>query len=96
MTFNRNLCYFGDFLFVAITCERNSLFGSLAVHTLNYLCPVSVGRYIRFRTPYEIGRRISAKQWPYILILGPFIDHKNSTGYTRIAGWARSLASNSE
>ena len=38
------LCYFGNFAFVSITCERNSLSESKAVYPLKYLCPISVLR----------------------------------------------------
>ena len=43
-----------------------------------------VGRYIRFRTPYDFGRRISAEQWPYAVILGTLVDHSKSTRYTML------------
>ena len=41
-----------------------------------------VGCGIRFRTPYEIGRPLSAVKRSFILISGPCIEQKNGTLYT--------------
>ena len=53
------LCYFENFIFLAITRQRNSLFGSNAVHPLKCLCPISVLRIEqRESITIEIGRPI--------------------------------------
>ena len=55
------------FIFVTIICEQNCLFGSNAVQTLSFICPISAAR-------------IERKDSVMVGIWIPIIDYPDSNG----------------